>query len=170
VDGEDVTTAESWLANLRGDVFVSTRVFAYGLTRQSGNKFQGINLRSVYQAGGGYQFIENERTDLRASLGGGLRYEKYTAGGDETVSIASVNGSFRQQLGPFVYELAADASPSLEDFENYQVLALTSLTATIIKGFGFRIGFTYNFNNQPPEGRKKYDTELSTTLSYSIGK
>jgi hypothetical protein len=168
--GEKVTTAESWLANLRGDIFVSGRIFAYGLTRQSSDKFAGIDLRSVYQAGGGYQFIENDNTDLRAALGGGARYENVTDDGSETVGILSLNGSFRQNLGPFVYELAADGSPAVDDFENFQIIALTSLTATILKGFGFRIGLLLDYNNRPPEGREKHDLELTTALSYSIGK
>jgi len=169
-DGGSVTTAENWLANLRADIFVSSRLFTYGLTRQSGDKFKGINLRSVYQVGGGYQFIENDNTDLRASLGGGARYEEFADDGSETVGILSLNGSFRQKIGPFVYELAADGSPALDDFENFQVLALTSLTATIIKGFGFRIGLLVDYNNRPPEGREKHDMELTTALSYSIGR
>jgi len=169
-DGEKITTAESWLANLRADIFVSGRLFAYGLTRQSSDKFAGIDLRSVYQAGGGYQFVENDNTDLRAALGGGARYENFTDDGSETVGILSLNGSFRQKIGPFIYELAADGSPSIDDFENFQVLAITSLTATLIKGFGFRIGLLFDYNNRPPEGREKHDMELTTALSYSIGK
>ena len=169
-DGERITTAESWLANLRADIFVSSRLFVYGLTRQSGDKFKGIDLRSVYQAGGGYQFVETENTDLRAALGGGARYENFTDDGSETVGVMSLNGSFRQKIGPFVYELAADGSPAIEDLENFQVIALTSLTATLIKGFGFRIGVLFDYNNRPPEGREKHDMELTTALSYSIGK
>jgi len=169
-DGGSVTTAESWLANLRADIFVGSRLFVYGLTRQSGDKFAGIDLRSVYQAGGGYQFVENDNTDLRAAVGGGARYEDFTDDGSETVGILSLNGSFRQKIGPFVYELAADGTPAVEDFENFQVIALTSLTATILKGFGFRIGLLFDYNNRPPEGREKHDLELTTALSYSIGK
>lgn len=163
-------TAESFVGVLRGDIFTGRNWFVYASTRQGRDIFKDLDLRSFYTAGGGYQFIESDKSDLRSAGALGVRYENFTTGGTQTVVIASLNGTLRHALGAFEFRFSGDFTPTLDDLEDYQFLGLTSLTATVVKGLGFRIGLLYEFDNTPLPDREKSDAELTTTLTYTLGR
>ncbi len=172
--GELEQTAGKYLGGLRYDVFALPKLFIYGSTRQSRDRFKEIDLRSFYTAGLGYQFIQQPKLDLRSSLGAGVRHEKFflqegTVDSSSTVVSGSLDGSLRVVLGPFDYDLRAVYAPSLEDINDYQVVGITGLTARVIAGLGFRIQFLWEFDNTPTAGSEKHDTELTTALTYKLG-
>ena len=168
--GDTETTAAKYIGELRADVFTGERSFVYAGTRQSRDQFKDIDLRSYYNIGAGHQFIASEKTDLRLSVAGGVRYETFTSGGSTREAVASLNGSFRHTLGPLVLDVSADVTPALDDPSDFQILSQTGLTATLIGGLGFRFGLLYEFDNTPRPGREKHDAEVTTTLTYTLGR
>ncbi len=173
--GQIVQIAGNYLGALRYDIYVGSRFFAFGATRQSRDRFKNVDLRSFYTGGLGYQFIQQAKLDLRSSVGAGLRYEKFwdsvTESSDSSNSVptGSLDGAFRAALGPFDYDLRVVYSPNLEQFSDYQVLALTGLTAKVIAGLGFRIQLLWEYDNTPVGLAEKSDTELMTALTYTLG-
>jgi putative salt-induced outer membrane protein len=170
-----VQTEGKYLAGLRYDIYPIPRAFVFVNTRQQRDRFKEIDLRSYYTAGVGYQFFQKEKLDLRSSLGGGVRYEKYflqqgAVDSSTTVPTGSLDGSVRIALGPFDYDLRAVYAQSLEDISDYQVLALTGLTAKVIAGLGFRIQLLWEYDNTPTAGSEKNDTEFTTALTYTLGR
>ncbi len=170
-----VQTEGKYLVGLRYDVYPIPRVYVFGNTRQSRDRFKEIDLRSFYTAGVGYQFFQRDNLDLRSSVGAGVRYEKFflqqgTVDSSTTVPTGSLDGALRVALGPFDYDLRAVYAPSLDDISDYQVLALTGLTAKVIAGLGFRIQLLWEYDNTPTAGSEKNDTELTTALTYTLGK
>jgi putative salt-induced outer membrane protein len=169
-----VQTSGKYLAGLRYDVFPIPKVFLFGNTRQSRDRFKEIDLRSFYTAGVGYQFFQRDNLDLRSSLGAGVRYEKLflqqgTVDSSTTVPTGSLDGALRVALGPFDYDLRTVYSPSLNDISDYQVVTLTGLTAKVIAGLGFRIQLLWEYDNTPTAGSEKNDTEFTTALTYTLG-
>ena len=167
--GQIVQIAGNYLAGLRYDIFVGNKLFAFGSTKQSRDRFKDIDLRSFYNAGLGYQFLATDKVDLRSSLGAGMRYEKFTTDSTSTVPVGSLDGGLRAVVGPFDYDLRTVYSPSFEQFSDYQLLTITGLTAKVIAGLGFRIQLTWEYDNEPAPGTAKSDTELSTALTYTLG-
>jgi putative salt-induced outer membrane protein len=169
-----VQTSGKYLAGLRYDVFPIPKLFVFGSTRQSRDRFKEIDLRSFYTAGVGYQFFQRDDLDLRSSLGGGVRYEKFflqqgTVDSSATVPTGSLDGALRVRLGPFDYDLRTVYSPALDDIDDFQVVTLTGLTATVVAGLGFRIQLLWEYDNTPTVGSRKSDTELTTALTYRLG-
>jgi len=169
-----VQTSGKYLGALRYDVYPTPRLYLFGATRQSRDRFKEIDLRSFYTAGVGFQFVERPTLDVRSSLGAGVRYEKFylqqgTIDSSATVPTGSLDGALRVVLGPLDYDLRTVYSPSLKDFNDYQLLTLTGLTAKVIAGLGFRIQLLWEYDNTPTEGSRKSDTELTTALTYTLG-
>lgn len=165
-------TVEKYFGSARLDVFVSKAVFLFGGTLQEIDKFQGIDLRSNYAAGAGYQIIATEPTDLRFDLSAGLRVENFTpSGGDTTIStpIASAGGKLKQKLGPMAFDWSLRWTPAVEDIEDYRFLSEAGLSTEVFKGLGFRIGSRNEYNNNPPVGFDKHDWLLTFNLTYAIG-
>lgn len=163
------TTVEKYFGSLRLDVFFGPTFFLFGVTRQERDRFQDIDLRSNYQAGLGYQIIATDLTDLRWFASGGVRVENFTTGGSQSTGVVAAGVGFRQALGPVVLNWTGDWSPSVESFRDYRFMSDASLTTTIYKGLGFRVGLRNEVNNKPRPGIQKHDMLWTTTLTYSIG-
>lgn len=163
------TTVEKYFGSLRLDVFFGPRVFVYGVTAQERDQFQDIDLRSSYNGGFGYQLVTTELTEVRWYTSGGARVENFTSGGSESSVIVATGAALRQVLGPAVFNWTGDWSPSVKALRDYRFVSDASLTTTIYKGLGFRIGIRNELNNNPRPGVEKHDMFVTTTLTYTIG-
>lgn len=164
---------EKFYGSVRLDVFVSKAFFLFAGTLQEIDKFQGIDLRSNYSGGAGYQVFATATTDLRFDLSAGLRVENFTpTAGDTTIStpIASAGSQVRQALGPFTFDWSLRWTPAIEDVKDYRFLSNAGLTTEVFQGLGFRIGSRNEVNNNPPIGIDKHDWLLTFNLTYTIGR
>jgi putative salt-induced outer membrane protein YdiY len=173
-------TVEKYYGSGRLDVYVSSAFFLFGGTLQEIDKFQGLDLRSNYNAGAGYQVIDTDPTDLRFDLSAGLRVENFTPGaGDTTIStpIASAGGRLEQQLGPLTLDWSLRWTPAIENIKDYRFLSDAGLSTELFQGLGFRIGSRNEFNNNPatiqgtagPYVLAKHDWLLTFNLTYTLG-
>ncbi len=163
------TTVEKYFGSLRLDVFFGPSVFVFGVTAQERDQFQDVDLRSSYNAGFGYQIIATDLTDLRWYASGGLRVENFTSGGSESNGILGAGVGLRRVLGPAVFNWTGDWAPNVQNFSDYRFISDASLTTTIYKGLGFRLGLRNELNNNPRPGVEKHDMHVTTTLTYTIG-
>ncbi|UCG86694.1 MAG: DUF481 domain-containing protein [Gemmatimonadota bacterium] len=168
--GDLETTVEKYYGSVRLDLFVSSRLFAFGFGGWNRDRFQDLDLRSNYTVGLGYQLIDTDITDLRFYGSGGARIENYTSGGDESTGIVALAGEFKQKLGPALFDWALSWAPSVEDVEDYRILSDASITTTIFEGLGFRIGSRNEYNNNPRPGIDKHDWLFTTALTYTVGR
>jgi putative salt-induced outer membrane protein YdiY len=168
--GDLETNVEKYCGSFRLDIFLVSRLFAFGFAGYERDRFQDIDLRQNYNIGLGYQLVENDNTDLRFYASGGARLEKYTSGSDNSTSVLGLGGGYRQRLGPILLDWTLAYTPSLEDGEDYRVVSDASLTTTIFGGLGFRIGSRNEYNNKPQPDVEKHDWLFTTALTYSIGR
>ncbi len=170
--GDLVRTVEKYYGSARLDVVLSGAVYLFAGTLQEIDKFQGLDLRSNYAGGVGYQILARSQTNLRFDLSGGLRVENFTpTAGDTTVStvIWSAGSQLKQKLGPLTLDWALRWTPAVDDIEDYRLLSDAGLATTIFKGLGFRIGSRNEYNNNPPVGIRRHDWLFTTNLTYSLG-
>jgi putative salt-induced outer membrane protein YdiY len=170
--GDLVKTVEKYYGSARLDVYLSGAIYLFAGTLQEIDKFQGLDLRSNYSAGAGFQLLARSQTDLRFDLSGGLRVENFTpTAGDTTVStpIWSAGSQLKQRLGPLALDWALRWTPAVDDIKDYRLLSDAGLATTVFKGLGFRIGSRNEYNNNPPAGVKKHDWLFTTNLTYSLG-
>jgi len=154
---------------LRADMYVSPRLFAFAETQQERDTFQLLDLRSSYVAGLGVQAVTTPTTDLRFSLSGGARIENFVGPTTESAAVGSFGTDLRQKLGPATLAWKASWAPNVEDLGNYRLRSTASVTTTLIKGLGFRIGLLNEYNSDPQPGIEKHDWMVTTTLAYSVG-
>lgn len=168
-NGDFEPTVSKSFATLRGDVFFSQRFFTFLEVRQERDVFQDIALRSTYNGGLGWQVLQTRVTDLSFAASGGVRYENYENNGSDVAAVATPSLNLRQKLGPATLEWDVALTSNIEELDDYQFRSHATLTATVYKGLGFRIGLLNEYNNTPRPGVKKHDMLLTTTLAYSIG-
>ncbi|NIM51721.1 MAG: DUF481 domain-containing protein [Gemmatimonadales bacterium] len=168
-EGDFELTVSKYYGTLRADVYLSERLFVFANTLQERDRFQDIDLRSNYGGGLGIQALSSGTTDLRFSLSGGLRIESFTSGGRETAAVLNLGADLRQRLGPASFAWDVAWAPSIEDPGDYRLRSEASVTTTVYKGLGFRVGILNELNSRPRPGIQKHDLLVTTTLAYSVG-
>lgn len=163
------TTVSKYFGSLRADIFLESALFVFAVTRQERDQFQDIDLRSTYDAGFGYQLIDTETTDLRFSLSGGARVENYTSGGSMTVGIVTLGTGLQQKLGLARFDWELDVGPSVENLTDYRLKSDATLTMSLFKGIGFRLGLLNEYDNTPRPGIRKHDMLFTSAVTYTIG-
>lgn len=161
---------EKYYGSLRLDVFLGKRVFVFGGTRQERDRFQGIDLRSNYHGGAGFQAVASEATDLRFYASGGYRREAFVSDSTFGTPVLGAGLAFEQDVGPAALTWTVDWTPRAEDFQDYRFISSAAVTTTVLAGLGFRVASRNEVNNSPPAGIEKHDWLLTTTLTYSIGR
>jgi len=171
-DGDAVElVAQRFIGGLRAEIFPWTKVFLYGSNIYTRDRFSDIDLRVNLNAGAGLQLAKSDRTDLKAALGLGGRSENFTSDTpSKTVGTGNFNAQWIQLFGGFRFDTGFDFTPALEDFNDYQIISDTNLTATLIAGLGFRVGFLFQYDNTPADGIDSTDTTLTTSLAYTLGR
>jgi len=167
--GSFETTVSKSYGTLRLDVFVNSRFFLFGATRQERDRFQDIALRSTYNVGLGFQAIAKSETDLNFSVAGGVRHENFISAGVKTVTVASMASKIRHDFGPAVLLWQVDFSPQVKDLADYRFVSDASMTAPLFVGIGFRVGVLTEHTSRPQPGIEKNDLLITTRLTYTIG-
>ena len=161
---------EKYFGSLRADVFLGPRVFAFGATRQERDRFQGIDLRSNYHGGLGFQLVATPRTDVRLYGSAGYRREAFVTDSTFGTPVLGAGGALKRSLGPAALAWTVDWTPRAEEIRDYRFISAASLTTTVFRGLGFRIASRNEVNNNPPAGIEKHDWLFTTTLTYSVGR
>jgi putative salt-induced outer membrane protein YdiY len=78
VNGVTATTAQAIAGGVRYDLNVSDKSFAFGTVDLFNDRFQGLDLRTVLGAGGGYHAIKNNHTTFDVLFGGAFNREFFT--------------------------------------------------------------------------------------------
>ncbi len=167
-NGSFATTVSKSYGTLRVDVFVTSRLFVFGATRQERDRFQDIALRSTYKVGLGFQAVASRETDLNFSFAVGARRENFISAGAETATIASVASKLRHDFGPAVLLWQLDFSPELKNLENFRFVSDVSITAPLFFGVGFRLGALNEHTSRPQPGIEKNDLLITTRLTVSF--
>lgn len=154
---------------LRADVFFTSRFFVFGETRHERDRFQDLQLRSIYVGGIGVQLAATEVHDLRLNALSGIRDEHYFGDGDQAAAIIGAGAAYELSVGPAVLAWKVDWAPKAGDVGDYRLRSDATVTARLAGGLGVRVGVLNEHNSHPRPGIERHDMLVTTTLTYQIG-
>lgn len=139
------------------------------------NEFTLLKDREL--AGGGLRvaLVQEEEQDSSANiyLGIGVMWEQEVldlSPDEETEIYRSTNYISCRLQANDTTTLAATAyyQPDLEDSSDYRVIFDGTLAFKITRSLSFTFNINYRFDNEPPAGIKRYDTEITNGISLNF--
>jgi putative salt-induced outer membrane protein YdiY len=162
---EDETTEDWWRAKAQYDYFFTKKFFGFGNFRYERDAIADLDRRVVVGGGGGYQWIETDKTNFSTGLGLASLYEKFDNAPDSNSELSlqlGYNLDHRIWDGlRFVHDLTY--YPSLEQFSDYYLTTTGEFRASLTKSMfaNFKIIFNYDESPAPDRG--------STDVKYLLG-
>jgi putative salt-induced outer membrane protein len=176
----DIESARRWETQWQSELRIDGQPFIFGSVRYEQDRFGGFAYQATASRGLGYNFIDDDDTQLSGSLGAGYRklrpqrVVRDSAGNiierieGEPLEDATGNAglNYRQQLtdstalvNNLLVETGASNTMARNDF-SLQV----SMTARLALG----LGYTVRHNADPPQGLKETDQLTTVNLIYKL--
>ncbi|MHC4518646.1 MAG: DUF481 domain-containing protein [Planctomycetota bacterium] len=159
--GEEKTTEDWWRVKGQYDYFFSEKFFGFINGSYEKDAIADLDRRVVVGGGGGYQWIESERTNFYTSLGLASLYEKYDDQTDSDSKLSAQLGyNVDHQLNKSV-KLLHDLTyfPSLEKFSDYYLTTTVELRASLTKTMFANFKTIFNYDATPAVGRSGTDVK-----------
>jgi putative salt-induced outer membrane protein YdiY len=149
---ESETTAERYYARGRWDYKLSDRFFLTSSAGWERNRFSGIDGRWLVDAGAGYVFVANDRTDFRGMIGLTYTDEQYTAGPPDSASFVGLRGGWdlSHQLLPttkFIHTLIVDEN--LQETDDLRMDVSVGIQVSMSKKLALKASWRLLYDNQP---------------------
>jgi putative salt-induced outer membrane protein YdiY len=170
-DDDGVTTKNEpkIIVGLGTDIFITPGGLFAGVTmRWQHDPKKDLQFRQVYSAGIGYQFVQNDNTNLLASLGAGGRFDNLTTidPSNRNTPILDFSGQFRQRAGPVTFRLRISYDPSLQNFSEFELLNSLDIGIGLVEGLTFKWTILHEYNN-PASLEDPEHNDL--TMTFQIG-
>jgi putative salt-induced outer membrane protein YdiY len=165
--GEKKTTEDWWRATAQYDYFFSKRFFGFVNGRYEKDTIAELDRRVVVGGGGGYQWIESEKTNFSTSAGIASLYEKFdnTTSSNSEMS-AQAGYSFDHQINgsvKFLHDLTY--FPAFSSFSDYYLTSTAEIRASLTKSMFADFKTIFNYDATPAVGRGSTDVKYI----FSIG-
>ena len=166
-DGE--TTGNVYKLSGRYDRFLTDNFVVYG--KGILDKDEKANLDYRFREGGGlgYRFKKGDHTDL--SLRGGVSaLQERFAGLDRTNSgLGDFGMEFRSTwLSPVALTAMTTYSPFLSGDSRYLLESILGIRLPLFGSLNFGLDFVDTYDSSPPEGTKKNDLRILSTLGWAF--
>jgi len=170
-EDNNIATADSVIAYMKYDHFLSDKWFLYANAAGEKDPFKDLNLRSVLSTGLGYQFYETELTNL--SLEAGISYVHNDYIEDEDHGYAAGRWGLRFERYFFdkglQFFLNNTGTQSLEDSGDLIIYTRTGVRIPFYKNLNVTAQLNYDYDKSPAPGREKYDAAYIFSLGYQWG-
>jgi putative salt-induced outer membrane protein len=162
-DGE--TTAERWLAGVRGKRELSERFQLFAGAAYESDEFAGFESRMLVEAGGIWRALTGPAHELDFDAGftwtdeepvflPGYDYFGALAGATYVWNISETT-SFRERLVLY---------PNFDQSDDWRLRSETSLDASLAASWALRVGYLFTRDNAPGPGFEKDDSTFSVSL------
>jgi hypothetical protein len=162
-------------ADAERDEYFSPRFYALAETSFDHNYGQELDLQQIYGAGIGWTAVKspNQELDLKSTL----QYESQTfldatPGEDQNLIGSTVNGTWAAKLPhKVVFKQQVSYIPAYNNPYAYSADETDTLTMPFFKNFGFSLGSTDSYLNDPPAAdppTKRNSFEMTTGLTYTL--
>jgi len=158
--------SRNWDFALKETKKFSSSKFALYLGQQiEGDNFAGIDSRFNVDLGLKYQFLKDEKNNIKSEVGFRSTNEKQVGGTNETFSKARVylEGE-RKHSKEISFKIWMEYLPNFTKSEDWIYTTEPSLNVSLSNTFSFKFGYKYIYQNLPPAGKGKIDYLTSTTL------
>ncbi|MCP4898849.1 MAG: DUF481 domain-containing protein [bacterium] len=166
-DGD--TTVERYLVGARGERALGERWSIFGGVNAEKDRFKGIDLRTILEAGGVYKALTGPRHNL--SFDAGLTRTR-----DETVDDESKSSTGAVAGLSYAWQFTENASfsqrflfyPNFDESDDWRYYSETALTANINTRWAIKLGYLIRYDNLPVAGFEKKDTTSSASIVMSF--
>lgn len=155
-------------AELGGDYYLPHDWFVNAKAIYLSNDEQLLDLRSTYQAGGGYYFIRNNSMFFNANAGVAYTTENFSSDSPDRNSTEGYIGvGFNKYaIGDLSIQTAAALYPSFSQSGRYRVDFNFDMKYDLPLDFYIRLGLSYNYDNKPVEGAADNDYVFTTSFGW----
>lgn len=174
VQKDTETEAESKInrSELRGDYRrnISGKWYALGFTDFLRSSELALNLRTTVGGGVGNYLVRNNGWALSTTAGGDWSNEKYEDPATETKDSAEAFTGLEFDLfniGDLDIYSSFKVTPSLTDPGRLRIDLKSDLSWELIDDLYFRVGFSNNYDNNPPTGSYSNDYVFSVSIGWS---
>ncbi|HEY3442213.1 MAG TPA: DUF481 domain-containing protein [Paludibaculum sp.] len=172
-------TANRMGGSVRLDRNLSKKIFIYGINAYEYDKFLDLNLRMIAGGGFGYHIWANKKGFLDTFGGGNWNRETYdiTNKVKPDVYLTQTRNAGELTLGQELgyqpmsrLKLNEKLSfyPNLTTTGEYRMNFATTASVPIWKWLEFNVGFASSYQSNPPDGKVRNDTILSTGIRASF--
>ena len=165
VGGVKTTTEDWWRVKAQYDYFISKKFFAFVNGRYEKDAIALLDRRVVLGGGGGYQWIESEKTNFATTAGLASLYEKFSNQLNSTSELSLQLGyNFDTQLSKnvkFLHDVAY--FPALDQFSDYYLTATAEVRASLVGTMFANFKTIFNFDKTPAVGQS------DTDIKYIVG-
>jgi putative salt-induced outer membrane protein YdiY len=166
---EGETTKDQYLLGGKYDRFFSDVWYGYLGADFEKDKFKNLDLRSVFSAGVGHQFYNED--DLKLSLEGGLTYtdDNFREGADDRYAGVSWGLNWEQRFldGALAFFHRHRGIKGLDSADNFVINAETGIKIPLVAGFNATAEYDVDYDNDPPAGVEKTDSTYILGIGYT---
>jgi len=159
--GEEKTTEDWWRGKAQYDYFFSKKFFGFINGSYEKDSIAELDRRVVVGGGGGYQWIESERTNFSTSVGLASLYEKFDNETDSNSELSAQAGyNLDHQLNKsvkFLHDLTY--YPALDKVSDYYLTTTAELRASLTKTMFANFKTIFNYDATPAAGRSSTDVK-----------
>lgn len=164
-----VTSASQWLAGLRADYALSSRLGVYGMANFERNRFAGFARR--FDEGAGLTFAALRSAADSLSFEGGLSVtqQRSVAGVSDNFTSARAAANWRHHLNPkaFISQIV-EVLPDLKVSDDLRINSETALVAPLSARLAIKLGYLIRFDNLPEPGFKKTDRLFTSGIQVTL--
>jgi putative salt-induced outer membrane protein len=162
---DDVTTAKTIAAELRGGRHLSPRFELFAQADYFKNEFAGIDNRLSGIGGGAYSVVKTDAQELKFQLGAGYTKENRSVGEDKSFASGQAGLLYKWKISSTT-DLSEEFSyvDSFKDSSDWRVANTFSLTVAINKLLSLKASHNLTYLNEPVPGFGKTDTITSIAL------
>jgi putative salt-induced outer membrane protein YdiY len=165
--GPSETTQDSWRAQGQFNAFVSDKFFYYLSERLESDAVLGLDIRSIFGAGGGYRIVKTDRTEWNTEVGLTYLLEDYEDQSQTDDITGALSSRYSTRLGGGLSLLHTFSYyPNLDRIEDY--FFTTDLTLRSALQDNLFVDFTYvlDYDSTPGQDRQNQSVKYILGLGY----
>ena len=168
---EDSSALSERNASLRGkyDHFFTEKLFGYANASLKRDDFADLRLRTTVGGGAGYQFVEDDTYKFYEEIGVSYFNEDFDVAPNEDTAVLRFSGKFDWVITPdkVTFFHFHEGFQGLEESDDLLIDTQTGVRLTIVENFYASFQINYKWDNTPPSGTNRSDTEYLVGLGYS---
>ena len=163
---------EIYHADAERDEYFTPHVYVFGQVEFDHNFSQGLRLEQVYGGGIGWTVIKNsnDEFDLKASLSYVEQQFQAAAPSENLLGSTFAESYHRKFSRKMLFTEQLTITPAWNNSNAYSAAGTTSLSMPLYKRLNFTLGSVDTFLNNPPPGFRKNSFQLTTGVTYALGK
>ncbi len=175
-----IVSAERWDTLWQSNYDLTKSLYTFGQLHYTRDMFSGFQYQAALSAGLGYKIFDSDALHLDVQAGAGygkLRPENLIKNSAGEVVVRNPLPTETSAIGTFgvnyLQKLTSTTTLSdklLVQYASVNTLATNALAlaVNVSKKLALSVGYTYQYNSDPPVGLKKQDTTETVNLVYSF--